>query len=266
MDLELTGRKAIVTGGTRGIGKACARALALEGVDVVVVGRDQAMLESTAQELAAETGRTITPLVCDTSSSEQVRAMAAAAVEVLGGVDILVNSAAQAAAQPTPITLADIDDEMFWADVNVKVAGYLRCIREVAPYMADGGGGRIINISGLNARTTGSTIGSIRNVGVAALTKTLADELAPQGISLVVVHPGVTRTERSPERFAARAAIAGVSADEIESRMAATNLLGRVVDAAEVGHVVAFLASPKALSINGDAIAVGGGTPGPIHY
>jgi NAD(P)-dependent dehydrogenase (short-subunit alcohol dehydrogenase family) len=266
VDLELSGRKAIVTGGTRGIGRAIARALALEGVDVVVVGRDEARLTATARELAAETGREITPLICDTASSDQVRTMVAAAVDALGGVDILVNSAAEAATQPTPVTLADIDDELFWADVNVKVAGYLRCIREVAPHMAAGGGGRIINISGLNARMTGSTIGSIRNVGVAALTKTLADELAPQGIGLVVVHPGVTRTERTPERFTAHAALAGVSPDEIERRMGASNLLGRVVDASEVAHVVAFLASPKAVSINGDAIAVGGGTPGPIHY
>lgn len=131
------------------------------------------------------------PFTCETSSDDSVRAMVAAAVDRLGGVDILVNCAAQPAATRPP-KIAEIDDEVFWSDVNVKVVGYLRCIREVVPHMAAAGGGTVVNVSGYAARETGSTIGSIRNASVVALTKNLADELAPQGIRVIVVHPAGT--------------------------------------------------------------------------
>jgi NAD(P)-dependent dehydrogenase (short-subunit alcohol dehydrogenase family) len=162
--------------------------------------------------------------------------------------------------------LGDIDDAVLWGDINVKVAGYLRCIREVVPHMVAAGGGRIINISGLAARMTGSTVGSIRNVAVAALTKTLADELAPQAISVVVVHPGWTRTEATREKIARSAAQRGMTEAEIEKEMESANLLGRLVDASEIADIVTFLASPRSAAINGDAIAAGGGTPGSIYY
>ena len=96
MDLELTGKKAIVTGGSRGIGKQIARILAQEGVDVVIAARDPKRLEATAKELAAETGRNIVPLTVDTSDDESVKVMVKKAAEALGGVDILVNGAAAA--------------------------------------------------------------------------------------------------------------------------------------------------------------------------
>jgi NAD(P)-dependent dehydrogenase (short-subunit alcohol dehydrogenase family) len=144
--------------------------------------------------------------------------------------------------------------------------GYLRCIREVVPHMAQRGGGRIVNVSGLAARSTGSTIGSMRNVAVAAMTKNLADELAPRGISVIVVHPALTRTEKTPGVVRARSERLGVPESEVEARMGRGNLLGRLVDAREVAAVVAFLASPRAVAINGDAVVVGGGAPGAIHY
>jgi NAD(P)-dependent dehydrogenase (short-subunit alcohol dehydrogenase family) len=266
VDLELNGKSAIVTGGSRGIGKAVARQLALEGASVAIVGRDRNALESAAAELSAETGATIVAITCDTGSDESVRAMVAEAMSALGGVDILINCAARAGGQAAPPKLAEIDDEVFWPDVNIKVMGYLRCIREVAPHMIERGGGRIVNVSGLAARGTGSTVGSIRNVAVAAMTKNLADELGPHRISVVVVHPGLTRTEATPGVIRRQAQAEGVAEDEIERRMAGGNVLGRVIDAREVAQVIAFLASPKAIAINGDAIAVGGGAPGAIHY
>lgn len=266
MDLELGGRTAIVTGGSRGIGKAVARALAAEGMDVAVVARGQADLEAAAAELAAETGRRVVPVPCDTGSDEQVSEMVSSAVVELGGLDVLVNCAAQPGGQAPPPKLAEIDDDVFWPDVNVKVMGYLRCIREAVPHMIARGGGRIVNVSGLAARSTGSTVGSIRNVAVAALTKNLADELGRHGISVVVVHPALTRTEKTPMVMQAQAVRLGVTAEEVERRISQGNALGRFIDAREVADVVAFLASPRAIAINGDAIAVGGGVPGPIHY
>jgi NAD(P)-dependent dehydrogenase (short-subunit alcohol dehydrogenase family) len=266
MDLQLNGKRALVTGGSKGIGRAIARQLALEGVDLVIAARNAADLDIAVRELAAETGRKIVGLAVDTQDDNSVRALVAGTVAALGGLDILVNAAAKPGGQAPPPKLAEITDDLFWDDVNVKVMGYLRTAREAAPHMAAGGWGRIINISGLAARQTGSIIGSIRNVAVSALAKNLADELGPKGINVTVVHPGLTRTEKTAPLVAARAASAGVSPEEIERRLAANVTIGRLVDMAEIADVVAFLASPRSVAINGDAIACGGGAIGPIHY
>ncbi|MDA0162297.1 SDR family oxidoreductase [Solirubrobacter ginsenosidimutans] len=236
MDLQLNGRRAIVTGGSKGIGLATARALAAEGARVAVVARGVEALGAAAREL----GGIAVP--ADTGSDESVTAMVAAVVETFGGVDILVNAAAN-------VNQGGFGEETLEEQLNVKVRGYLRCARAVAPYMVGQGWGRIINVSGLAARQTGSVVGSVRNVAVAALTKNLADELGPAGINVTVVHPGPTITERQPPA----SAVAHVS-------------IGRAITAAEVADVITFLASPRSVSINGDAIAVGGGTKGAIHY
>ena len=128
------------------------------------------------------------------------------------------------------------------------------------------GWGRIVNISGLAARQSGNAVGSMRNVAVAALTKNMADELGPLGINVTVVHPGLTRTERTAALVAARASAQGVSPDAVEAQMAAGNSIQHMVDASEVADVVAFLCSPRSRAINGDAIAAGGGAPRSIHY
>jgi NAD(P)-dependent dehydrogenase (short-subunit alcohol dehydrogenase family) len=236
VDLQLNGRRAIVTGGSRGIGLAVARVLAAEGARVALVARGVEALSAAAEEL----GGLAVP--GDTGSDESVAAMVATVVEAFGGVDILVNSAA------TP-NKGGFPEAELAEHLNVKVGGYLRCARAVAPLMAEQGWGRIINVSGLAARHTGSVVGSVRNVAVAALTKNLADELGPAGINVTVVHPGPTITEREPPA----AAVEAVS-------------IGRAVTAAEVAYVIAFLASPRSVAINGDAIAAGGGARGAIHY
>jgi NAD(P)-dependent dehydrogenase (short-subunit alcohol dehydrogenase family) len=266
MDLELEGKRAIVTGGSRGIGRAVAHQLANEGVDVAIVARGLDALERAAAQIAADTGRRIVPVAADTGSDASVAAMVDASVDALGGVDILVNSAAQPMGQAPPPALADITTEIFWVDVNIKVMGYLRCAQAVAPLMVQQQWGRIINISGLGARTTGSIVGSMRNVAVAALTKNLADRLGRDGVNVTVVHPGLTRTEKTPSAVARRAAQSGLDPDDVERQMGATTTIGRIIDADEVAWVVTFLASPRSVAINGDAIACGGGTPGAIYY
>jgi NAD(P)-dependent dehydrogenase (short-subunit alcohol dehydrogenase family) len=236
VDLQLNGRRAIVTGGSRGIGLAVARVLAAEGARVAVVARGIDALAAAVDEV----GGLAVP--ADTGSDVSVAALVATVVEAFGGVDILVNAAA------TP-NQGGFPEEELVEHLNVKVAGYLRTARAVAPLMAEQSWGRIINVSGLAARHTGSVVGSVRNVAVAALTKNLADELGPAGINVTVVHPGPTITEREPPA----AAVAEVS-------------IGRAVTAAEVADVIAFLASPRSVAVNGDAIAAGGGTRGAIHY
>ena len=267
MDLELKGKRALVTGGSRGIGKAIAHALAREGVDVALLARHAPALAAAAAELAAQTGARVVGVSADTTSDAQVQAAVADAARQLGGpIDILVNAAAEPAGFAGPPPLADITGAFFHAEMNTKVMGYLRCAREVAPGMRASGWGRIVNISGLAARQTGNTVGSMRNIAVAAMTKNLADELGPSGINATVVHPGLTRTERTAPLVAARAAAQGVSPQAVEQQMAAGNSINHLVDASEVAHVVAFLCSPKSRAINGDAIAAGGGAPRGIHY
>jgi NAD(P)-dependent dehydrogenase (short-subunit alcohol dehydrogenase family) len=106
----------------------------------------------------------------------------------------------------------------------------------------------------------------MRNVAVAALGKNLADELGPHGVNVTVVHPGLTRTERTAPLVAARAKAQGVSEDVVWEQMASGNAIRHLLDAAEVADVVAFLCSPRARAINGDVIAAGGGVPKAIHY
>jgi len=266
MDLHLRGRRALVTGGSRGIGLAVARALAAEGVDVAIAARDPGRLEAAAAELRTASARTIVPIVIDTADDVSVRAAVAATAEALGGIDILVNNAAQPGGQAPPAKLLNLTDEDFFADVNVKVLGYLRCARAVAPLMIEQGWGRIINVSGLAARQSGAIVGSVRNVSVAAMTKNLADELGGHGINVTVVHPGLTRTEKTAGVIEAQAERLGVHQSEVEARMGSRVAIGRIVDAAEVADVIAFLASPRSVAITGDAVVVGGGALGAIHY
>jgi len=252
MDLELAGKRAIVTGGSRGIGKVIAQVLLAEGVDVAILARGREQLELTARTLSQESGRTVLPLVADTSKRAEVDAAVQTAITQLGGVDILVNNAALPGGSSSATSLAELEEEHLLYDVNVKVAGYLRTARALAPHLIKKGWGRIINIGGLAAYGTGRPIATIRNVGVSALTKNLADELGPKGVNVVALHPGATRTERTESAT--------------EQRAAKTTSIGRIVDAREVAYVVAFLASPRSVAINGDTIGTGGGSLGSVRY
>jgi len=125
VDLGLAGKTAIVTGGSRGIGKAIALELAREGVRVAIVARDASALDAAAAEIAAETGSHLVAIAGDTGSDRSVKAIVARAAQELGGIDILVNAAAQPGGQAPPPKLAEIDDAVAWPDLNVKVLGYL---------------------------------------------------------------------------------------------------------------------------------------------
>lgn len=259
MDLELEGKTAIVTGGSRGIGKAIARELALSGCDVVICARNAEALSLTARELSEETGRKVVGIPADTTNTEDVERMAKQAAQALGHIDILVNNAAAPGGLARG-PLAKISDEDVINDLNTKVVGYLRCARAVAPYMTAQGWGRIINIGGLSARrTAGNLSAGVRNSGLVNLTKYLAEELGTEGITANLVHPGTTRTERTGPMHEQQARQQGISVEELEARIAANNSTKRIVDASEVAYVVAFLASPRSIAISGEVIAAGGG-------
>ena len=266
MDLKLVGKCAVITGGSRGIGKAIARTLAEEGVSVVISARGQEALDATAKELTNETGSTVTGVVADTGSDDSVRNLIVEAKSILGGIDILVNCAARPGGQNTVPTLAGGTTEEFNDHMNVKVMDYLRCAREVALIMTEQGWGRIINISGMASRNTGTVVGSIRNVAVTAMTKNLAAELGKHGINATVIHPGMTRTEATESVVAKRAVAEGISEEAVEQKLAQGNLSGTIIDAADIAYVVAMLASPLSIAINGDGIAAGGGVGTAIYY
>ena len=261
MDLQLAGARAIVTGGSRGIGLAVARGLRAEGARVAIVARHEERLRAAAAELGPE----VLAVPADTTDDTAVRAMVEEVVGAWGGVDVLVNAAAQPAGGPVP-ALADLTDAEVQADFDTKALGYLRCARAVAPHMTAQGRGRIVNISGLNARRTGSIAGSIRNVAVAALTANLADELGPSGVGVTVVHPGLVETERTPRLVADRAAASGRTEEQVRADLAAGSSLRRLVTAEEVANVVVFLCSPLAVAVTGDAVGAGGGNRGAVHY
>jgi NAD(P)-dependent dehydrogenase (short-subunit alcohol dehydrogenase family) len=265
MDLRIVGKRAIVTGASRGIGFAVSELLVQEGASVALVARNEDRLQASAAKLAGR-GPRVVPLVADTTDDAAVRSMVDTVVTQFGGVDILVNAAARPGGRNHAAGLLDLADDDLRFEVETKVLGYLRCMRAVAPYMTAQGWGRIVNLSGLAARHTGSLAGSTRNVAVAAVTKNVADELGPQGVNVTVVHPGVTVTERTPGIVASRVRATGSSETGALLELAARSSIGRLVTAAEVAAVVVFLCSPLSVAINGDAVAVGGGEKGQIYY
>jgi NAD(P)-dependent dehydrogenase (short-subunit alcohol dehydrogenase family) len=270
MELGLHGKRAIVTGGSKGIGKAIARELAREGADLAIVARSREPLEGAARELAAETGRRVVPLAADVTSREQVDRMVAEAAQRLGGLHILVNSGSPPGGTATGPIETIVDKELL-DDFDVKYMGALRCARAAIPYLKEQGWGRIINISGTNARNAGNLSGGARNTSLVHFTKTLAVQLGRHGITVNCIHPGVTRTERTPSLLGARAAELGITPAEVEQRDFAPdsprgNAIGRMVDAAEIAYLTAFLASDKAWAICGELIVATGGAGRAVYY
>lgn len=247
MDLGLTGVAALVTGGGRGIGYAVAAALVAEGARVTLLGRDDDVLAAAASRLGADTAW----VRADTTDDAQVRTAVQRAAESAGRLDVVVNCAAPRATPGAPSGLAGLDDEDFLRQVDTKALGYTRVVRAAAPHLRAAGGGAVVNVSGMNARATGSITGSVRNIAVVAITKNLADELGRDGIAVTCVHPGLTVAD-------------GAESDPAFLELASANALGRPVTANDVAAVVVFLASPRGVVANGSVVSVDGGRPGPI--
>ncbi len=272
MDLKLQGRCGIVVGGSRGIGKAIALELANEGVDLVIAARNAERLEQTAAEINSTTGRRIVPLICDVTSRDQVDAMVAEAASSLGALHILINSGSAPGGSPTAVGYIEtIVDEDFLEDFNIKYLGALRCTRACIPHLKQSGWGRIVNISGLNARIAGNLSGGARNTSLVHFTKTLATQLGRDGITVNCIHPGITRTERTAELLQTRAERDGTTPLEVEASDYAkgsprANAIGRMVDAAEIAHLATFLCSDRAWSVTGEVIAADGGGGSSVYY
>ena len=150
-------------------------------------------------------------------------------IELIGGIDILVNCAAKPLGQKKSGIEDKSIDEKIIEEINIKVMGYLRCSRAVIPFMKQNGWGRIINIAGLAYRSSGNIVGSIRNVSVRALTKNLADELGPYGINVTVIHPGFTITERTKNLVSSMAKERKKNIDEIWNEIHQNNSIKKKI-------------------------------------
>jgi NAD(P)-dependent dehydrogenase (short-subunit alcohol dehydrogenase family) len=257
MDLGLAGRVAVVTGGSRGIGRASAASLLAEGAAVALVSRDAVRLEASRNALAEATRGTVIAVPTELRSDAAVRAMVERALAELGRIDILIN----AAATVIPTAFAELTEER-WIDIlEQKLNGYARCLRYVVPLMRAQKSGAIVNISGLAARQPHATtipVG-INNAATLSLTKALANDLAKDGIRVNAVIPHIIDTDRQDETMREWATITGQSEAEVRAERVAKIPLGRMGRAEEVGDVVAFLASERASFVTGAAWHVDGG-------
>lgn len=265
MDLGLNRRRALITGGSRGIGKATAAALAAEGVHCVIVARGKADLEASAAEIREKTGAPVHAVVGNTADAAESARIVGLAVDELGGLDILINCAARASGGE-PEDFAHVTDELILSDFEEKYLGYLRMTRAAVPHMRETGWGRVVNVSGLAARRAGSLSAGARNVAVVHLTASLARELGKDGITVNAVYPGITVTERLEARLSEGFSKGGPSPQAALEQMAARTPMGRLVTADEVASVATFLSSELAVGINGEVIAVSGGSGDSVYY
>ena len=209
-------------------------------------------------------------MACDVTDRARVEATVAAAARELGGLHILVNSGSYPGGSPTATGRIDtIVDEDFLTDFNVKYMGALRCARAAIPHLQAAGWGRIVNISGLNARIAGNLSGGARNASLVHFTRTLAMQLGRDGVTVNCIHPGITRTERTAGMLQARADRRGTTPEQVEAADYADgrgNSIGRMVDAREIAHVAVFLCSDKSWAINGETIPADGGGNRSVYY
>ena len=251
MELGLTGRRAVVTGGSRGIGAATAAALVAEGARVAIVGRDR---EALADVTAATGAHAV---AADLATADGSRESMAACIEALGGVDILVNNAG---ASPMG-TFDDITDEQWQAAFDLKVMGYVRCIRGVLPSMRAQRFGRIVNVggtAGLRA-TPGYSLAAL-NAAIVHLTRSTAELVGKDGIAVVALHPGPTLTDRLRTLLARSAADAGLDVERFADEVIGATLpLGRIGSADEVARMIVVLCSDLAGWVTGGGLAVDGG-------
>ncbi|MBI3456540.1 MAG: SDR family oxidoreductase [Candidatus Rokubacteria bacterium] len=256
MELGLNGRVALVTGGSKGIGRACALGLAAEGCRLVLSARGPEALARTAGELTAKGAEVLTAAV-DLTEADAARRVVEAAVARFGRVDILVNNAGAIRGGDFLGTPAEE-----WAeDWRLKVLGYARMAQAVIPHMRGRRWGRVINIIGAAARnpTPDYMAGGIANAGLVNWTRALADLGASDQILVTAVSPGATATERWDGLVAQRARAQGRPPEELRRELERAQPLGRIGRPEDVADVVVFLASERASFITGICITVDGG-------
>ena len=257
MDLKLNGKTALVTGGSEGIGKGIARALAQEGVDVVICARRKEPLEAAAAEIAKETKRKIVAITCDLSKDADCRNFIEQGHKALGRIDIMVNNAGS-----SPGGVIEHLSEADWEQsLQLKFMGYVRCLRYVLPIMVKQGGGRVVNLIGNDGVKPSywEIAPGAANAAGQNLTMSLAGQYGKDNISFCAVNPGPVRTERWAGLVAAMARDMKLPHEEADKLAPSSIPLGRIAEVEEVANLVVMLASPLMHMVNGTQIEIDGG-------
>jgi len=248
----LQGRKALVCGGSEGIGLASAQALAALGAEVTLLARREAPLQAALGRLSAAHGQQHGMLVADVLALEGVLPIISGT-----GFDILINNSAG----PAGGALLGANDDQLLDVFRQHVLGNQQLVRAIVPGMQSRQWGRIVNIISTSVKEPITMLGVSNTIrgAVASWAKTLAGELAADGITVNNVLPGYTRTQRLEQILKERAATTGKSEENIAAAMLATVPVARFADAEEVAHAVAFLCQPQSGYINGINLPVDGG-------
>lgn len=251
MDLGLKGKTALVTGGTKGIGMACAKALLDEGVTVVIVGRTQASVDTALGDLNGAQG-----LAADLRSAEDAAKMVEACQDLIGDIDILISSAG-AAQRTVPEKLTP---DHWRAAMDAKFFSYINVVDPVVKLMAARGTGRIINIIGAGGKVASPIHlpGGSANAALMLATAGLGQAYAGGGVRVVGLNPGATKTNRLKEGLKAQAEFAGTTVEEAERAAASRIPLGRMAEPEEIADMAVFLASDRASYVTGVTINMDG--------
>ena len=257
MDLQMTGKKAIVTGASEGIGKAITWAFAREGVDVAICARRKEPLEAVAAEIARATNRQIVPITADLTKAADAENLVKKAHAALGRIDILVNNAGSS---PGGV-LEHLTEEDWAQSLQLKFMGYVRCMKHVLPIMQKQKKGRVVNLIGNDGVKVSywEIAPGAANAAGQNLTLSLASQYGKDNISFVAVNPGPVRTERWAGLVKAMARDMNLSFEEADKLAPSSIPLGRIAESEEVANLVTYLASDLAFFVNGTMIEIDGG-------
>ncbi len=257
MDMGLNSKIAVVTASSSGLGKASAMGLAREGAKVVITGRDPERLENARAAIAADSGNDLVAISMDVTRAEDIDNLIKQVIEKFGTIHVLVNNAGG----PPPGFFWETSDDEWQTAFELTLMSSIRLTRGFLPYMRDQKWGRIINITSSTVKQPINELllsNSLR-LGVIGWAKTLANQLAPEGVLVNNVCPGWTKTERVTGLTQVRAASNGTTADDEEAAIASGIPLGRLGTPEEFANMVVFMASERASNITGTTIQVDGG-------
>lgn len=259
LDFGLSGKTAIVTGGSAGIGLASAKALFTEGASIVIVARNQPEKAAASIRQLSDKNRKseVIAVDADLTKADSVKLVVKTAIDHFGKVDILVNCAGAARAG----AFLELSDQDFLDAWNLKLLGYIRTVREVAPHMIQRKDGRIVNIIGAAGRTPPPTFlpGSTANAALINFTRGISKELSQYNIRINAISPGPTETERAARLAEQTAQAKGISIEEVMAESARSIPLGRMIRPEEIATLVLFLVSDLAAAITGTEILIDGG-------
>ena len=247
----------LITGASKGIGKATAHAIAAEGARLAICARDERRLDLAAEEIHANTKADILPVKANMTKLNDIRRCVDAAVRKFDRIDILVNNAGGAHIGGVLTTT----DEEWEYNIQLKLLGYIRMAREVIPYMKAAGGGKIINVVGMAAKEPNHLymVPGVTNAALLNFTKSLSKELEKDKILVNSVNPTTTDTPLTEETFKQLSVLLQKSPEELCHSFALAMPQGRFATAEEVASVVLFLASDAANFINGISINIDSG-------